>query len=247
MNSKLTSDGLPEKLWYAFKGRPYIGNALSFYNSNSFEWALELEENIPVIKKEILKFLEKNECGFVPYFNSELTSDNDSWKTISFKFWGQNLSIYDQVPITKEFLTKVPNLTSVGLSKIGAGKEIRPHSGDSNAIIRCHLPIKIPVGLPDCGIEVKGEKMPWPEGKLVMFCDAQEHSAFNFSNEDRIVLIFDFLRTDFQQKEKRILANVTGELWLQNRKSGNKLISKMPRFFQGFIRYCVVLKLQLFN
>jgi len=247
MKNKLTSDGLTEKLWYAFKGKPYIGNALTFYDSKAFEWALELERNIPVIQDEVLKYLKQGETKFVPYFNKSLTKDNSSWKTLSFKFWGNNLPVYDQIPITKKLLSKVPNLTSVGLSKLESGKEIMPHSGDSNAIIRCHLPIKIPNELPECGIVVKGEKRGWSEDKLIMFCDAQEHSAFNFSSEERIVLIFDFLRSDFKKEKNRILANVSGELWLQNQKSNNKLISKTPWPFQSFLRYCAVLKLRLFG
>ncbi|NDE62243.1 MAG: aspartyl/asparaginyl beta-hydroxylase domain-containing protein [Cyclobacteriaceae bacterium] len=54
--------------------------------------------------------------------------------------------------------------------------------------LRTHLGIHVPE---NCGIWVEGEKKKLNNNKFITFDDSKFHSAYNQSNEDRIVLIFD--------------------------------------------------------
>jgi len=56
--------------------------------------------------------------------------------------------------------------------------------------LRCHLPLVVPD--PDlCAIRVGNETVHWKEGELIIFDDSFDHEAWNKSNKDRIVLMFD--------------------------------------------------------
>ena len=57
-------------------------------------------------------------------------------------------------------------------------------------ILRCHLPLLIPNGSA-CKIRVGDETRHWEEGKLLIFDDSYEHEAWNESDEDRFILMFD--------------------------------------------------------
>lgn len=57
-------------------------------------------------------------------------------------------------------------------------------------VLRCHLPLIIP-NEELCAIRVGDEVRHWKEGELMIFDDSFEHEAWNKSDEDRIVLMFD--------------------------------------------------------
>jgi len=102
----------------------------------------------------------------------------------------------------------VPN--TVRLLKQHAGKWLRtalfsrldpeavlePHTGWqdlANHVYRVHLPLKIPSG-GLCGTWVDGCVQTHIQGQLLAFDDSKIHQAFNYSSEERLVLILDVLR-----------------------------------------------------
>jgi aspartyl/asparaginyl beta-hydroxylase (cupin superfamily) len=72
-----------------------------------------------------------------------------------------------------------------------------------NARLICHLPLIVP---PGCGFRVGNEVRQWEEGKLLIFDDTIEHEAWNDSNEDRVVLIFDIWRPELSEAERGAVA-----------------------------------------
>lgn len=50
----------------------------------------------------------------------------------------------------------------------------------------------------------------WEEGNLLIFLDAYEHEAFNYSNERRYVLQLDVLRPEFRSNKYKICSRVLG-------------------------------------
>jgi aspartyl/asparaginyl beta-hydroxylase (cupin superfamily) len=68
-----------------------------------------------------------------------------------------------------------------------------------NCRLICHLPLIVP---PDCRFRVGNEVREWEEGKLLIFDDTIEHEAWNESDEDRIVLIFDIWRPELTEQER---------------------------------------------
>ena len=69
----------------------------------------------------------------------------------------------------------------------------------SNNVLRCHYGIKVPN---ECYIYVETEKQQMLDNEIIVFDDSKLHSAGNFSNEDRIVLILDIERPDYIEKGK---------------------------------------------
>jgi aspartyl/asparaginyl beta-hydroxylase (cupin superfamily) len=84
-------------------------------------------------------------------------------------------------------------------SMLRAGAHIGAHTGMYNSRLICHLPLIVP---PGCRFRVGDEVREWEEGKLLIFDDTIEHEAWNESDEDRIVLIFDVWRPELSERER---------------------------------------------
>jgi aspartyl/asparaginyl beta-hydroxylase (cupin superfamily) len=84
-------------------------------------------------------------------------------------------------------------------SMLKAGAHIGAHTGMHNTRLVCHLPLIVPEG---CRFRVGNEVREWETGKLLIFDDTIEHEAWNDSDEDRVVLIFDVWRPELSEQEK---------------------------------------------
>ena len=81
---------------------------------------------------------------------------------------------------------------------MGAGAHIKPHKGYTDEVFRCHLGLAIPEG--DCGLKVDGVTYRWGEGKAFIFDDTLLHSAWNYTDSDRYILLIDFYKNDNQHQ-----------------------------------------------
>lgn len=228
-----------EPIWYSYKGIPYDGNQPNFYDPKDFPWVAEVEANFPIYKAEIESYLENSGTQMEPYFNDSIVSRFKSWKVSVFYFWRirkhKNLQ---QVPALEKLFCSIPNFVSASLSLLEPDTEIQPHNGDTNGIIRCHLGLKIPAGLPDVGFRVGDETRSWEEGKMLLFSDAQNHSAFNHSKENRFILLIDVMHPNYARKRGVVCSNALSFLWLQQLYKRMKWMSKSPWFIKAGARFC---------
>lgn len=226
------------KTWYSFKGKKLEENGLGFYESKSFEWSTFLESNWQIIDREIAEYLERNEAEIKPYFNNSLVTKKNSWKTSAFFFWNWKIrKNMKQCPETMAIMRQIPGITSVSISILEPGVTIKPHHGDTNAIIRGHLGLKIPEGLPGCGFQVNEEKRAWTEGGLLLFNDSAKHSAWNHTNKRRYVLLFDVIRPEFLSKKYRISSLILSSLLMQATVQKLPFLKKLPVIFLGVMLY----------
>ena len=72
------------------------------------------------------------------------------------------------------------------------GCEIYPHHGYTGDVLRCHLGLIVPEG--DCCLKVDDEVKSWKEGEILFFDDTKRHSAWNKTNDIRIILLTDLKR-----------------------------------------------------
>jgi aspartate beta-hydroxylase len=79
------------------------------------------------------------------------------------------------------------------------GVKIAPHHGFLNTRLICHLPLVVPN---DCGLRLGNEVHSWKKGELVVFDDSIEHEAWNNSQQNRVVLIFDIWRPELSELER---------------------------------------------
>ena len=87
-------------------------------------------------------------------------------------------------------------------SLLKAGARIAPHTGMFNTRLVCHLPLIVP---PRCTFRVGNEVRERREARLFIFDDTIEHEAWNDSDQDRVVLIFDIWRPELDDREREEL------------------------------------------
>lgn len=205
-----------EPTGYYFPGLPQI----QFYDTVDFSWVAAVEAAAAAIKQEIVALLREGRQGFRPYVQTEANRarindsalrDNDDWSAL---FLCENGKLSDDViarcpnaweSVQAAPLPRIANSPTVMFSLLRAGARITPHTGTHNARLTCHLPLIVP---PSCGFRVGNDVRQWKEGKLLIFDDTIEHEAWNDSDEDRVVLIFDIWRPELSAQEREEVAAV---------------------------------------
>lgn len=158
------------------------------------EWKTCLNEFDSVGKEDLVVWPE-------PLF------DSGRWLVFGLYGFGERInSNCDRCPYTAKLVGSVPGLYMAGYSVLEPGTRIRPHFGYSGDVLRAHLGLRIPL---DCGIRVGGDMRSWQVGEWLVFDDTKEHEAWNLSDEDRVVLLIDFLRPDIDEVSKLDIDNAT--------------------------------------
>lgn len=203
-----------EPTGYYFPGLPQI----QFYDTAAFDWVPVVEAAADAIKQELLALLADGHGGFRPYIQTEADRaraddnrlrDSGDWSALFLCENGkQSDDIIARCPNSWAALQAAPmpqiaNSPTAMFSLLRPGARIMPHTGTHNARLICHLPLIIP---PDCRFRVGNETREWTEGKLLIFDDSIEHEAWNDSNEDRVVLIFDIWRPELSEQERAEVA-----------------------------------------
>lgn len=119
--------------------------------------------------------------------------DLTHWTTIPLRLFGRDAPTYlQQCPVLREILSEHPEIRSCLFSIMDAGKEIMPHRGPYDGLLRYQLALDIPPG--ECYLHVGGERHYWTEGKGVMFDESNVHGAVNHTQRSRMVLLIDLER-----------------------------------------------------
>ncbi len=224
-----------KKLWFSIYNLNsiYSGDEKEFIDPSDFEWAKEIASKIDIIKGELEMYLKNNQLE--SYFNTSMVSKKNSWKTIALKSWSIELfKNQKHFPVTSSLLNKYPQIISSSFNLLTANSKIHAHSGDTNAIYRCHLGIEIPEGLPDCGFKVKNELRAWENNKWLIFLDAYHHEAWNNTAKDRYIFLIDVLRDEFRPKKSKVCSTVLTSLFLQKRAEKHQFLTKLnPQIIGG--------------
>lgn len=187
---------------------------VTFYESDQFAWAKELEGNYKEIKRELLSLYDDKQ-SITPYINKSITgnegldtlADSLDWSAIHLiKAGEKNPELMAMCPVTSEILSHLPlpnlagNAPEVFLSVLKPGTEIKPHYGLSNIKMTVHLGLEIPE---NCAIRVGENTSSWEEGKVLIFDDTFEHEAWNKSDTERKVLIVEVWNPGLTEVEKK--------------------------------------------
>lgn len=207
---------LQQPSMYYFPGLPQI----QFYEREAFDWAAGVEAATDDIRRELLAVLEEDGL-FRPYLVSDPRRprsgyhglvDNPEWSTLYlWENGGPVPGIADRCPRTMEAMRSVPlphittRAPSILFSLLRPGARIPPHHGVLNARLICHLPLIVPER---CGFRVGNETREWEEGKLLVFDDSIEHEAWNDSDRDRVILIFDVWRPELSEADRRAITTM---------------------------------------
>ena len=204
------------KPWYAYNGGSFKGDEPFFYDTKDFPWVERIESQWQVVRDEMMTLTQEHSDRLVPYANHAMTSKPNKWKTFGFQFWTiESRENCGKCPKTWELIQSIPNSIAGSFNLLEGSSTIKPHRGDTNAIIRCHLGLDVPAPLPECGFRVGDETRSWENGKLLMFCDAQPHTAWNNTKEKRYILLFDVMRPEYARRTKQVSSNVLAAIYLE--------------------------------
>ena len=188
-----------------------VGNP-PVYDKAVFPWARELEKDWSAIRAELEQVLKRKDDlpGFHELASDVATISQDrDWKSFFLCGYGfrseANIAL---CPRTWAACQKIPGLITVMFSIFEPGKHLPPHRGPYNGVLRLHLGLKVPEPREQLGIRVENTLYRWREGEAVIFDDAYEHEAWNYTGETRVVLFVDF------RKPTRFPANVLNWLLL---------------------------------
>lgn len=221
-------------MWFSFaENGKFEGNDPGFFDISQQPWFSILENEFPAIKSE---FLKANEEIFIPYYNKTFANKAENWKIIPLIFWRKpKIANLKHFPKTEAVIKGIPSIVSCAFSKLSPNTIIKPHTGDSNVMFRVHLPLIVPASLPDCGFKVNDEAISWEEGKPIAFCDAHEHQAWNETDQDRIILILDIIRPEFEQKTDLIAAKMHNTLFFQFMLQKTPILNHTPRLIRKLL------------
>lgn len=189
----------------------YESDEPMFYNPENYPEIKYIKDNYSIISEEVKDYVEgKFNINYKNPGAPEMTYP-DSWKNVYFKNYLLKYKMGKKYfPKTHKLIDNNSNITLAGITTLAPRSKLKSHCGETNAIIRCHLGLKVPGKLPELGLSVKGNSITWEEGKVFAFNDAYQHEAWNNTDEHRYVLVFDFIRPEFANKKKWICATCLG-------------------------------------
>ena len=202
---------------FYFAGLPQI----QFYERSDFDWIESIEAAMDEIRDELLRLLEDT-SRFSPYLESDGTHlsptgtdlvDNDDWGAYYLWHYGdRNDEAAELCPTTFHALEAAPQPDIPGqapialFSRLRPNTRIPPHNGMVNTRLICHLPLIVPE---NCGaLRVGNETRPWVEGEIMIFDDSIQHEAWNDSDRERVVLLFDIWRPELSEEERALVGTV---------------------------------------
>ena len=160
-----------------------------FHPRAAADFADALEAQWRAIRQEYLDI----RAELIDWFEPELY--DRGWKVFGLFDFPHGRPIDANIakcPITAGLIaTHVPRHGAAGFSVLQPQTRIRPHHGYAGDFLRVHLGLEIPGG--DCGMTVAGETRRWQAGAVTVFDDRAEHAAWNLTDEDRVVLLLDFI------------------------------------------------------
>ncbi|MCY7294917.1 aspartyl/asparaginyl beta-hydroxylase domain-containing protein [Alteromonas sp. a30] len=205
-----------EKPWLADDGTVYHGKDPYFYDPKQFAWVEEIESHWETFRDELMNVAKNAHDNMDPYPDLEKTDKKDAWHTAGMMYWTmrskKNIKLF---PKTWAIMSKIPSISSCSFHELAPHSTIKPHIGDTNMMVRCHMGIQVPAPLPKCGIRVGNEKQCWENGKILMFNDAHEHTAWNNSDEYRYILSFDVIQPKFEGKRFWVASQILGKIYVE--------------------------------
>jgi len=169
------------------------------YESGAFPFLAPIEANWTTILGE-LKGILRNRPS-LPAFHEispdqKYISTGDQWKVfILYGFGTASQRNCARCPETARLLRDyVPGLQSAWFSILAPHYHIPRHRGITKTVLRVHLGLLVPAQRDKCVMQVDDRMVRWEPGKCFVFDDFYRHEVWNDTDEERVILIFDFDR-----------------------------------------------------
>ena len=168
------------------------------HDASNYPFLAVIEANWQKIRAELDGLLENR--ARLPAFHEispdqKYISHGDHWKVfILFGFGAASERNCARCPETARLLRGVPGLQSALFSILAPRYHIPRHRGVTKSLLRAHLGLVIPEQREKCTMRVGDATVCWEQGKCLVFDDFYLHEVSNNTDEERVVLIFDFER-----------------------------------------------------
>jgi aspartyl/asparaginyl beta-hydroxylase (cupin superfamily) len=172
--------------------------AQAVMDPSDFCWAAMLEENFPVIQRELDRVMQFRES--LPQLHEVQreqyrVSSDINWKVFVLSGWGHVSEVGERMcPETARIVREIPGVRSALFSILEAGAQIPDHRGHIKGLLRGHLAMRVPKEREKCFLRVDDKICHWEQGKLLVFDDTYRHEVQNNTDEERIVLLLHFDR-----------------------------------------------------
>ena len=178
-----------------------------YFDSSQYPGTEILESNFEAIRDEILEYYRERgdeiRPNFTPYAYRE-----EGWRTANlYSYFLRYKDNCKKFPVIDSIVRKIPNMSLCQIAVLEPNTRIKAHFGDTNGLIRSHLGILIPAGLPDLGIRVLREDQGWGEGQVFSISIAHRHYAWNNTDRHRIVLVVDVVRPELVDRKYEVASN----------------------------------------
>jgi aspartyl/asparaginyl beta-hydroxylase (cupin superfamily) len=160
-----------------------------FYDPAAFAFTPVLEKNWQTAFQEYLGVRR----ALVDWSEKELYGEG--WQVFALFDFPHGRCVQENVrrcPLTAALVeSNFPRHGAAGFSVLRPHTRIEPHRGYQGDFLRCHLGLKVPNG--DCALSVEGQTRNWQQGRAIVFDDRLLHEAWNWTDEDRVILLIDFV------------------------------------------------------
>jgi hypothetical protein len=202
---------------YFYPGLP----AIEFYGRDEFPWLPALERATADVLLDLREVLRSDLPGFQPYVQYPDHAPLEQWRELNRSPMWTSYNLYESGIQVAERCAHAPNtieaLKLVGqpevfrrspcamFSRLRPHTRIPPHTGVANFRLVVHLPLILPG---QCRFRVGSQVRQWQMGEAWVFDDTLEHEAWNDSDEDRIILIFDIWNPRIPEDERTGIAQI---------------------------------------
>ena len=199
--------------------------AIQFFDRKDFPWVPEMEAATDDIRAELLGLLQHARGNFVPYLQHGSDEPLNQWRELNRSLRWSALFLYkDGQPqeeniarcpktiaaLAKAPVVQIPNRGPTSFFSLLEPKtHIPPHTGTTNIRLTVHIPLIVP---PNCRFRVGTQTREWAVGTTFLFDDTIEHEAWNDSDEERVILIFDVWNPLLSAAERELMTVATAAI-----------------------------------
>ncbi|MDT9600942.1 aspartyl/asparaginyl beta-hydroxylase domain-containing protein [Sphingosinicella rhizophila] len=199
--------------------------AIPFFDRTLSPWMEALEAEAEAILEEAREAIaaDAEKAPFRPYVANPPGTPLNQWRELDHNpqwgalfFWKHGVrddANCRRCPRTAAVLDRMPmpdlggRAPNAMFSLLRPHTRIPPHTGVTNLRATVHLPLVVP---DNCGFRVGAETRSWEAGRAWMFDDSIEHEAWNDSDSDRLILIFDTWNPFLEPEERDYFAELLG-------------------------------------
>jgi hypothetical protein len=208
----------------------------NFYDDYPLPGNKILLENYEAIREEIERHFACRPEDFRPNF-TPYAYHEQGWKTINlYSYFLRYPEHCARFPKIDQIVRSIPGMCMTQIAVLDPHTRIKAHYGDTNAVIRTHLGIRVPGTLPQLGIRVGRQERCWEEGKVFSISIAHRHYAWNYTDQHRIALVVDVIRDEFYEERYKIAGNTLAVIAMKFFATKLPVLKRLPRPLVTWIR-----------